>query len=175
MKILHWGRRLWDEWRWYRALRPTVSLRKRPKAVKHDTSDAAYLAHADTMHEMAAELAETAPIEVVPQKLNGGHGALLWDTAEYPVVLVSIDKRPGESEQHAAASAARRAERERKARLRTDELGEWDPSEVDWSAPAVLFEATALERLTSLGRLANGDDRLAVAGGIASYVLLGAE
>jgi hypothetical protein len=111
---------------------------------------------AETCRAAAADLAETREIEVVPAKLNGGHAALLEDTGEYPIVLVSLDRR------------------EPKSRKRTDELGEWDPSAVDWTATASIYESTVEDTWGGWTRTILEEDRPGIALDIAERVLCGA-
>ena len=96
----------------------------------------------------------------------------LWylePTAEYPIVLVSIDKLPLilRAAARPTVSLVRTT-----PRLRRDALGTWDPSTVDWSAPA-LYEETALDLMGSFGRIVRPDDRYTIAGSLADRVLCG--
>jgi hypothetical protein len=133
---------------------PVVSDGRRTPVTHWGIGDGS--AFAETCRLAAADLAETREIEVVPAKQNGGHAALLEDTGEYPIILVSLDRRGA------------------KSRKRIDELGEWDPSTADWSAPASIYESTVSATWGGWTKTILEEDRPAIALEIAERVLCGA-
>lgn len=99
--------------------------------------------------ELVRDLTETRDLEVVPAKLNGGHGALLGKTGEFDVI------------------------KDIQASLIEDELGTWDPDAADWTTPAFIFEATVRETWQGWTSSVPEEDRPAIALTLADKILCG--
>lgn len=153
--MLYWGPK---DWAWRRSLRKRVSLTK--------PSD---LLWARQTVIMQMDLDRTRDIEVIPSAKNGGHAALLWETGEFDIVYVSLDRRVPKPRR--PVSLRKRVSLVRRSpRLVRDALGLWDPAAVDWSEPA-LYHETAYALMPLLGQMVDAEDRLALAGSIADYAL----
>lgn len=159
-----------SDYLWRRSLRKrTVSLTKKPKlrlgfeleVPKIDIGDG--YEWSNTVMIIADDLQRTRDVEVVPAVFNHGFGALTIQTAEWPIVLVSLDRHPD-------YVAPPRKPKPPKVRTVVDQLGAWNPDEADWAAPAI-YQETAYDLMSTLGRMVPEENRTALAGAVADYVL----